>query len=375
MANILIVGGGFGGVMAAESLANQVSEEHQITLVSRSRKFLFYPDLVRLAFGKCDPDDISFDLREAMLDRRVRFIEGEVARIDPYDRRILMAHGEVEGDIPYDYLIFALGRRLATEQITGFFEHANHLLTVDGALEFREIVKGFHEGHAVIGQCPGARLPVPVYETSFALARLIKLSEQNRPARITIVSPDPPNFQFGDLNIAPALRTALEEHFIEYLPDFPIERVTSTAVITSNGHAMNYNLLMLIPPFRGPGAVTGVGITDEEGYVKVDRAMRVEGISRMYAVGDCVDFRGPKLGHMAVQQAAVAATNVAREIAGLEPVPAYDHEMMLVIDEGGGETIYLHKGLWVDDPARVKQGRFWSWAKRIHEKYWLARHS
>jgi sulfide:quinone oxidoreductase len=375
MANILILGGGFGGVIAADSVAKQLGEEHQITLISRSHKFLFYPELVRLAFGKCEPDDISFDLREAMLDRRVRFIEGEIARVDPYERRIVMAHGEVEGGIPYDYLIFALGRRLATEQIAGFFEHANHLLTVESALEFGAAVKAFDKGRAVIGQCPGARLPVPVYETAFALARLMKLTEQSKPARITIVSPDPPTFQFGDLNIAPALRTALEEHFIEYVPEFPIERVTSRAVISSNGHAMNYNLLMLIPPFRGPGAVIGVGITDDEGYIKVDRAMRVEAVDRMYAVGDCVNFSGPKLGHMAVQQAEVAATNVSREIQGLEPIHAYDHEMMLIIDEGGGETIYLHKGLWANDPAKVRQGRFWSWAKRVHEKYWLARHS
>jgi len=118
-----------------------------------------------------------------------------------------------------------------------------------------------------------------------------------------------------------------------------------------------------------------LGITDDEGYVKVDRAMRVEGVDRMHAVGDCVNFSGPKLGHMAVQQAAVAAANVSLEIAGLDPIPADDHEMTLVIDEGGGEAIYLHKGLWVDDPATVKQGRLWSWAKRIHEKYWLTRHS
>jgi len=375
MANILILGGGFGGVMAAESLAKQVGEQHPITLISRSRKFLFYPDLVRLAFGKCEPDDISFGLREAMLNRRVRFIEGEVARVDPHERRIIMAHGEIEGGIPYDYLIFALGRRLATEQIAGFFEHANHLLTVEGALEFGEVVKSFHEGRAVIGQCPGARLPVPVYETAFALARMLKQGERNQSARITIVSPDPPNFQFGDLNIARALRTALEDHAIEYLPEFPVERVTSNAVIDSNGHSMNYNLLMLIPPFRGPSAVIGVGITDAEGYIKVDRAMRVENVDRMYAVGDCINFRGPKLGHMAVHQAEVAATNVSREIEGLEPILAYDHEIMLIIDEGGEETIYLHKGLWADDPANVRQGRFWSWAKRIHEKYWLAKHS
>jgi NADH dehydrogenase FAD-containing subunit len=375
MANILILGGGFGGVVAAEYLGKQVGEKHQITLISRSRKFIFYPDLVRVAFGKCKPDEISFDVREAMLDRRIRFIEGEVALVDPYRRRIIMAHGEVEGEIPYDYLIFAPGRRLATEQIAGFFEHANHLLTPAAALEFGEVLKGFHEGRAVIGQCPGARLPVPVYETAFALARLVKESKQNKPVQITIVSPDPGDFQFDDLKIAPFLRAALEVHHIEYLPGFPIRRVTSTAVISGAGHAMDYDLLMLIPPFRGPGAVTGVGITDDEGYVRVDRTMRVEGVERMYAIGDCVNFSGPKLGHMAVLQAQVAAANVLLELEGLEAITAYDHEMMLVIDEGGKETIYLHKHLWDVGPAKVKQGRFWSWAKRTHERYWLDRHA
>jgi len=130
-----------------------------------------------------------------------------------------------------------------------------------------------------------------------------------------------------------------------------------------------------LPPFRGPGAVRDLGITDEEGYIGVDGAMRVQGVKRMYAVGDCVSFSGPKLGHMAVHQGEVAAANLAQEIKGLEPIATYNHELMLVIDEGGEDTIYLHKDLWVDEPATVRQGRFWDWAKRVHEKYWLARHS
>jgi sulfide:quinone oxidoreductase len=375
MANILILGGGFGGVVAAESLAKQLPKEHQITLVSRSPRFIFYPELVRLAFGKCEPDDISFDLREAMLERRVRFIETEVARIEPYARRVIVAHGEIEGVLPYDYLLFALGRRLATERITGFFEHAQHLLTVDGALKFGETLRNFHEGRAVVGQCAGTRLPVPVYETAFALSRLFEERGEVERVRITIVSPDPPGLQFGDGDVARAMRTALDEHYIEYLPDFPIEKVTPGSVLTSNSHAINYGLLMLLPPFRGPSAVLGLGITDDDGYINVDRAMRVQGVENMYAVGDCVNFIGAKMGHMAVRQAEVASANIALEIEGLEPLPVYDHEMMLVIDEGGGDTIYLHKGLWADKPTIVRQGRFWTWAKRVHEKYWLAKHS
>lgn len=375
MANIVILGGGFGGVVAAESLARQLPKEHQITLVSNSPKFIFYPELVRLAFGKCKAEDISFDLREAMLDRRVRFIQAEAPRIKPESRRVVLTHGEVDGDLPYDYLIVALGRRLATERITGFFENSHHLLTVEGTLEFGDAIRSFQEGRAVIGQCPGARLPVPVYETAFALSRLFEERGDRERVKITIVSPDPLRFQFGDGELARALRTALDEHDIEYLPDFPIEKVTPGAVLTSNGHSISYGLVMLVPPFRGPSAVIGLGITDDEGYINVDRAMRVQGVENMYAVGDCVNFRGPKMGHMAVHQAEVAAANVALEIDGLDPISVYNHEMMMVIDEGGGDTIYLHKGLWDHEPAIVRQGRFWSWAKRVHDKYWLATYS
>ena len=210
MANVLILGGGFGGVIAAESLARQLSKEHQITLVSRDSKFVFYPELVRLAFGKCKPQDISFDLREAMLDRRVRFIQAEVARLKPKSRRVVLVHGEVEGELPYDYLIFALGRRLATERITGFYEHSHNLLTLEGALNFGEALREFHEGRAVIGQCPEARLPVPVYETAFALARWSEERGEKDRVKITVVSPDTADVEFGDAEIARSLRKALD---------------------------------------------------------------------------------------------------------------------------------------------------------------------
>ena len=102
MARVLILGGGFGGVVAAERLSEQLGDEHQITLVSRNRHFVFYPALVRLAFGKCEKTDVSFDLRHAMLGRRVNFIEAEVARMDPVERKVTIAHGEVEGNLSYD---------------------------------------------------------------------------------------------------------------------------------------------------------------------------------------------------------------------------------------------------------------------------------
>ena len=369
MAKVVILGGGFGGVIAAKRLAEQLGDEHQITLVSRSRHFVFYPALVRLAFGKCDRDDVSFDLRHAMLDQRVNFIEAEVARIDPYVRKVTIGHGEVEGKLQYDYLIFALGRRLATERITGFYEHAHHLLNVDKAIKFGKAIANFHEGRAVIGQCAGARLPIPVYETAFALARRLEENNERKRVRITLVSPDTVGSEFGDSDVGIRLQKALDQHQIEFISGFPIEKITEHAAITGSGQGLNFDLLMLMPPFQGASAALYQGITSEA-YINVDWSMRVIGVEGVYAVGDCVNFSGPKMGHMAVRQAEVAATNLAAEIEGREPVTHYDHEMRLVLDEGGGDSLYLHKDIWTNEPGSIRQGRFWSWAKRAQEKYW-----
>ena len=374
MAKVLILGGGFAGVVAAQELARELKDEHQITLVSRSKKFVFYPALVRLAFGRCEPEDVSFDLRKSMLDRRVAFIEGEVARINPEERKVNIAHGEVEGDLPYDYLVFALGRRLATERISGFFEHAHHLMSVEPALRFGDAIANFKGGHAVIGQCPEARTPVPVYETAFALTRLLRERGQLYRSRITIVSPDPKGDEFGDAAVNQALEKGLKEWGIKFIPDFPIDRITATTVAALNRQSIDFNLLMLVPPFRGAPAASYLGITSDQSYINVDSTMRVVGVERMYAAGDCVNFSGPKMGHMAIRQAEVAATNLIAEIAGRERTSHYIHEAKLVIDTGSKETIYMNKDLWTGEPATFKQGRFWSWAKRAQEKYWEASH-
>jgi sulfide:quinone oxidoreductase len=375
VAKILIAGGGFGGVVAAELLARELGGEHQITLVSRSPHFLFYPALVRLAFGQDEPDDVTFDLREAMLDRRIRFFEGEVARISPHEHHVTFAGGDLIGEMPYDFLVLALGRRLATERVAGLFEHAHHLLDLEGAVKFGEALRNFRHGQILLGYCPGARLPVPLFETAFGLSHLLEGRNEAGRSKITIVSQETPEEMFGGAAIGKALNVALRARGIELVSDFSIERITPKTVITGDGRTINYDLAMVIPPFTGPGAVLQTRITDPEGYVPVESTMRVPGVDRMYAVGDCVSLPGPKMGHMAVRQAEVAAANLLAEIQGRALPAAYEHEMMLVLETDGKDSIYLHKGLSTDDPGKIRQGGFWSWAKHGQEKYWMRRHA
>ncbi len=373
MANILILGGGFAGVVAAERLARLLDPaEHQITLVSRSRRFTFYPALVRLAFGECEPEDISYDLRAAMRERGVRFVEATVARVDPAARRVTVTGSDFAGEISYDYLVYTLGRRLATEQVPGFFEHAHHLLSVEAALKFGEAIREFKGGHAVFGSCPGARLEVPVYEAAFALAR--RLEDEGHRARITVLAPDYPTEHLGGGELATALRPALERTHVETLYDFPVKEVKAGLVRARDRREVEYDLLMLVPPFEGTSALSGTGLTDEGGFVRVDQTMRVLGAARMYAAGDAVYFSGPKMGHMAVNQAEVVAENLAAEVEGREHAAHYEHEMLLVVD-AGRDSVLLRKRLWEEGERKASWGLFWAWAKRAHERYWNARHS
>jgi NADH dehydrogenase FAD-containing subunit len=375
MANVVVVGGGFAGIVAAETLAKKLGDEHQITLVSRSRKFIFYPALVRLAFGECERDEIEFDIRKAMLDRRVRFIEGEVARVHPAEQLIEFAHGDFVGDMHYDFLVLAIGRRLKTELVSGYFENANHLLSVKDAEKFRDAINAFHQGEALIGYCPGARLPVPVFETAFALSRLLEERGERDRCKIKVVSNESIDAMFGGVMMSEALDGLLKSHQIELISNFAITKVRPDSLIASNGRSLSFDLNMIIPPFGGPGPIVGSEFVDADGYVRVRRTMQVRGMERTYAVGDCVSFVGPKMGHMAVRQAEIAAENLCAEMKGKRPSAKYDHEILLVMEADGNESTYLQKDLWRNKPAHIHQSRFWGWAKRKQEQYWKSTHS
>lgn len=374
MANIIVLGGGFAGVTAAESLRSRLGEEHQVKLISKYSEFMFYPALVRLAFGRCNLDDVFFDLRQAMTERNIEFIQSEVAYPDPERRQVVIPQGRQEIKMAYDYLLFAIGRRLAVESVEGFTKYAHHLLNVGAALKFGEAVKHFRGGDVVLGSCPGARLAVPLYETAFALDQLLRERGDRNQAKITVVSPDSIGEQLGGSEIAKTLREALDQREIEFRPDFPINRVTEQQIWTSSNDNLTYDLLMLIPPFEGPQEAKRAGIADADGYIPVNDNMRVLGCERIYAAGDSINYPGPKMAHLAVQQAEVAAANLTAEIERRSPVTSYDHDLRLVIDGGGGDSIYFHKNLIYENDVSIRQGRFWSWAKLVREQVWRRAH-
>lgn len=369
MSNILIIGGGFGGLVTAKHLAREIGKEHTITLVSPNRTFTFYPALVRLVFGDCSVDEITFDLSEALSEIGVRYIQGEMTAVHPLLKKVGIEGSDVTGEISYDYLVIAMGRRLALGQIPGLPEHAHHILGTKAAMKFSKAIDNFKEGNIVIGMSPGSRLPVAVCETAFALARQFDEKVKNGTINISVLFPGSLEEAFGGARLHDTLLAAFDRHMIHAHFDVPVSEVTKNEVLSSKKHRISYDLLMLIPPFRGFTYLRDLGIVDDDDFIKVDEKMRVEGMPSIYAVGDAVGLSGPKFAHMAVRQAEVAASNIVAEITGDEPTEHYEHEVAAVIDSGGPDSIFLHYGVWKDDQT-IRTGRFWSWAKDAHDAFW-----
>ena len=372
MANILILGGGFGGLMTAEHLSKSLggASPHRVTLVSPKDKFTFYPALVRLAFGDCDADDISFDLPEKLNDLNVRFVQGEVIKLNLNLKQVQVAGKDFDGEISYDYLVIAMGRRLATEKIGGFFEHAHHLLGVTAALKFGEAVKSFEKGNIVVGLAPQAFLPVPVCETAFALAKKFEPEIANQEISVSVVFPETVKTAFGGADLHLKLEKAFAKHHIKVITDFQVKEVNEKAIVSGGGQKIKYDLLMLLPPFRGQAMIGKHGFTDESDFVIVDNFLRVQNLEKVYAVGDIAAFTGPKLAFMAVREAQVAAANILSEIQGGIAGKIYNHDIALIVDEGGDDAIFLHYGIWDDTLHGLKTGKMWSRMKNKHNQLW-----
>ena len=79
---ILILGGGIGGQVAANSLAPLLKGKHRIILVDKGQNFEFPPSFPWVAMGQRNPADIQKSL-PSLLKKGVTFIQAEIFGIDP----------------------------------------------------------------------------------------------------------------------------------------------------------------------------------------------------------------------------------------------------------------------------------------------------
>ncbi len=117
MANsrIVIVGGSFGGINAAYALRRELGRSAEVTVISRDPEFVFIPSLPWLIMGRRQPSQIQVPLAGTLTRHGIRFIHGEVTKLEALHAKVRTANAE----FPYDFLVIASGAELDYAAIPG----------------------------------------------------------------------------------------------------------------------------------------------------------------------------------------------------------------------------------------------------------------
>lgn len=376
----LILGGGIGGIVAANSLKKKVGKDHRLMVVDKTAAFHFPPSFLWIMMGRRSPSQITRSLG-ALSGKGITFVRGSVSKIDPGNRLV-----KVDGkDYGYDYLVVAVGADLRPEVITGLGKVAHHFYQLDAAERAREALRSFSEGILAIGV---ARTPFKCPSAPIEAAFLIedRLREAGVRDRVTIryfsVEPQPmptAGPKFGSL-----LREMLSKRGIEYYPNQKLMQVDAQKreLFFEKGETMKFDLLLTIPPHVAPTAVKESGLTGEKGWIPAHaRTLRTK-YNDVYAIGDVAAIKLPsggmlpKAGVFAERQAQIVAHNIASEVKGAGERKGWDGRGSCFIETEHGKAGYASGEFYTEPRPKVilqGPGRVWHWAKVLFEKYWLWR--
>lgn len=375
---VVIVGGGFGGLRAAQYLAKVPV---RVTLLDRRNFHLFQPLLYQVATGALSPANIAAPLR-AVLKQQVncRVLLAEVVDFDLKHRRVILKDGETA----YDALVVATGAR------HHYFGHeeweslAPGLKTIEDATEIRRrFLFAFEAAErepnpekrkewltfVVVGGGPtGVELAGAMREIACDTFKQNFRSFDPGEARIFLVEgadrvlpPYPPE-------LSAKAELALKRLGVTFLPNAVVTAVSPDGVVITRGEAVERIATRAV--FWGAGvkasplarklADASGAVADRMGRVMVEPDLSLPGYADVFVLGDmahCPDKTGtplPAVAQVAMQQGKYVANVLAARVAGLPPPPAFKYA-----DLGMMATIGRHAA--VAQIGKYKLSGYFAW--------------
>jgi sulfide:quinone oxidoreductase len=279
-----------------------------------------------------------------------------------------------------DALVIALGAEYAPQAIPGLAEAGLCIYTLAGAMAIREALEHFEGGRlAVLTATPQYKCPAGPYEAALLVEHFLR--ERGRHERVTMdfYAAEPGPMMVAGPAVSAGVRAMVEAQGIGYRPEHQVKSVDPQArrLEFANGAQAQFDLLLYVPPHRAPEAC---GLTNESGWVPVDRYTLETKHPGVYAIGDInviplkMGRPLPKAGVFAHGQAEAVAHNIAREWTGRGKPKRFDGHGMCFVETGGGRA-GMGRGNFYAEPlpeVTLRQpGLLWHGAKVLYEKYWL----
>ncbi|MBI4772225.1 MAG: NAD(P)/FAD-dependent oxidoreductase [Chloroflexi bacterium] len=389
---ILVLGGGVGGLVAANELRRLLPDQHRVMLIEKNARHAFAPSFLWLMTGDRQPQQISCDVRR-LVRPGIELVVAEAQAIDPANRGVRAEGGQA---LSGDYLIVALGADLAPQAIPGLAEAAHTFYSFEGAAKLRDALQTFAGGTVAVVvaampyKCPGAP-----HEGAMLIADTFRRRGIRDKVEVHLFTPEPQPMPVAGPALGDAVRQMLTGKGVVFHPLHKLTAVNPTArELTFEAVAaaqvtspVKYDLLVTIPPHRSPRVVRESGLANEAGWIPVDRARLTTKHENVYALGDvtAIPIPGrwkpdvpmvlPKAGVFAHAQAEVVARRIAGEITGPGPAEEFCGDGYCMLEAGEGIAGFAYGDFFAEPSPQVelrRLGALWHWGKVLFEQWWLA---
>src|SRR3989338_383216 len=381
MKQILILGGGIGGLVAANKLHKKLGKEHEIILIDKNDKHVYAPSFLWVMEGKRNAEKIQKPLR-LLRKKGIEFINDEIVKIIPEKNVVKTKKSEFH----YNYLIISLGAELVPENIKGLSQAGYDLYQIEEVERLSDDLKEFKGGNVaiVISSLP-FKCPAAPYESAFLLDEYISKKRIRGKTEINIFTPETLPMPSAGPENSKIIKSMLELRNINFTPELQLVSVDSDKkeLKFKEGKIVNYDMLIFVPPHQGPKVIKDSKLGNEVGWIPVDKNTLRTRYDNVFAIGDVasitLDSGKPlsKAGVFAHLEAEVVAENIFAEIKGLAPNKKYEGQAYCFLELGYGKAGFAGGNFYAKPFPIIKMrrhGRLWHWGKILLEKYWFWRY-
>jgi NADH:ubiquinone reductase (H+-translocating) len=347
---VVIIGGGFGGLSAAQHLKSNLVD---ITLIDRRNYHLFQPLLYQVATGSLSAGEVASPLRSVLSrQKNTRVWLGTVVDIDPDSKRVFLADGTI---VPYDSLIVAAGSQTSYFGHNEWQEWAPGMKSVEEATAIRhKILYAFEVAErlsdpvqrrswltfVIVGAGPTG------VELSGAIAEIARQTLKNdfrsihpEEAQIILLDGAPRVLMPFPEDLAEKASRSLANLGVEVKCGAMVKDVDKEGLtIDSGGRTDSIAAKTVIwaggitPSPLGKILASHTNAeTDKGGRVKVQPDLTIPGYPDIYVVGDlasAIDNKGkplPGVAQVAMQGGAYAAKAILRKVKGQHELPPFHY--------------------------------------------------
>jgi NADH dehydrogenase len=353
---VVIVGGGFGGLWAANALANKPVD---VALIDRKNHHVFQPLLYQVATAVLSPGEIATPIRRILhYAKNIEVILGEVLDFDPTHHQVILDDGS---SMKYDYLIVAAGARHSYFGHDDWEVSAPGLKTVEDAVEIRRRVllafelaerqaylNGEHENlnFVVVGGGPTG------VEMAGAIAGIAREALANdfkaidtRKARVILFEGSDRVLGTFTPDLSASAKEQLEELGVEVRLNSFVTDIEPGKVKVGE-EWIDCDVVVWATGVAASPLGKHLGVeTDKAGRVLVNPDLTISGCDRTFVIGDMASIKQengqpvPGVSPAAMQMGTATAKNILADLAGR---PRTDFKY---VDKGSMATIGRNKAI------------------------------